>query len=242
MIIDSSCLSSATTTGVLPDTGVRQFTICSDGIAALAGVPGIDAVELPPDLVGAVPSRQWQFRAGRLCAQHALVALGYPRPDVRIPRTANGAPGWPHGVTGSITHTEGYVSAAVARSDVISALGIDSERIVTEDRLRSIVGTIAWASELAAARDAGYDRLVSATLVFSAKETIFKCLSGHVGRVFDFRDVRVVGINATRHQFTARLVTTLSPAWRAGVMLTGGFAVETPFVHTGMTLSAVPIG
>lgn len=237
VIIDNPSLSS-TTPRVLPDTAVRQFSICFDTVADLTHVPGIDTIELPPDLVGAVARRQWEFRAGRLCAQNALAVLGYPRPDVRIPRTAHGAPGWPYGITGSITHTDGYVSAAVARADVIGALGIDSERVLTEDRLRSVAGTIAWASELSAARDAGYERIVSATLVFSAKETIFKCLRGQVGRMFDFRDVRLVGINATRHQFTARLVTTLCPAWRAGMVITGRFAIEMPFVHTAMALAA----
>jgi enterobactin synthetase component D len=207
-----------------------------DDAGALARLPGIADIPLPADMATAVSKRRWQYRAGRLCAMHALTALGYPNPAMVIARTPNGAPLWPAGTTGSITHTDDYVSAAVARADWIRAIGIDTEGIISEARLRSIQGTIAWTSEIAAARSAGCDRQTAATLVFSAKESIFKCLSAEVGRIFDFRDVRLVAVDLAKRRFTARLAKTLSPAWRASTILEGCVDVDERWVHTGILL------
>jgi enterobactin synthetase component D / holo-[acyl-carrier protein] synthase len=38
-----------------------------------------------------------------------------------------GEPGWPPGVTGSITHCPGYRACAVARTEDLAAIGIDAE-------------------------------------------------------------------------------------------------------------------
>ena len=220
----------------LPDSALRECSLRLEDAGGLAHLPGIDSIALPLDLHAAVPKRQWQYRAGRLCATHALTALAYPNPSMAIPRTASGAPVWPTGTTGSITHTDDYVSAVVARADRVRAIGIDTEGIVSDERLRTIQGTVAWPSEVAAARSAGCDRHAAATLVFSAKESIFKCLHGEVGRVFDFRDVRLVAVDVTKRRFTARLAKSLSNAWRAGTLLEGCVDVDDRWVHTGMFL------
>src|ERR1700761_3617241 len=73
-------------------------------------------VTLFPDeeaLLGrAVEKRRREFAAGRGCARRALAALGLP-PAPLLPGEG-GAPRWPDGVVGSITHCAGYAAAAVA--------------------------------------------------------------------------------------------------------------------------------
>jgi enterobactin synthetase component D len=223
---------------LVPDSALRQCSVHVEDDAVLTNLPGIVDIALPPELAAAVSKRRWQYRAGRLCAMHALAALGYPNPAMVIARTPSGAALWPAGTTGSITHTDDYVSAAVARADRIRAIGIDTEGILSDARLRSIQGTVAWASEIAAARSAGCDRQTAATLVFSAKESIFKCLHADVGRVFDFRDVRLVAVDLAKRRFTARLAKTLSAAWRASTLIEGCVDVDERWVHTGMFLVA----
>ncbi len=39
-----------------------------------------------------------------------------------------GAPRWPAGVVGSMTHCAGYRAAVVARADEVTSLGVDAER------------------------------------------------------------------------------------------------------------------
>jgi enterobactin synthetase component D len=153
-----------------------------------------------------------------------------------VRRAANGAPLWPEALTGSITHTDDFVSAAVARTTDAEALGIDTERIMSESQARQVEDLVASTREVAHGCEAGMSRLEALTLVFSAKESIFKCLHPMTGRYFDFRDVLIDRVDARARTFTARLVQTLSPRFPAEAMFQGGFEVDTPWVHTGVAL------
>ncbi|WP_369147012.1 4'-phosphopantetheinyl transferase [Streptomyces sp. R44] len=137
----------------------------------------------------AVPGRRREFAAARLCAHRALAALGVAAAPLL--RGRRGAPAWPGGTVGSITHCAGYRGAAVARSARFLALGIDAEPHAPlpsgvreavafgpeEPRLR----------ELAARRpDIAWDRLL-----FSAKESVYKAWSGYGGGRLGFEDAEV---------------------------------------------------
>ena len=60
----------------------------------------------------AVPARRRDYATVRSCARACLARLGYPR--VPILPGVGGAPIWPVGVRGSMTHCAGYAAAAVA--------------------------------------------------------------------------------------------------------------------------------
>ena len=65
------------------------------------------------------PKRRRDFALGRACAHAALSTLGHDM--AVIGRRENGAPHWPDGVVGSITHTSGYAAALVAEAGHCSA-------------------------------------------------------------------------------------------------------------------------
>lgn len=193
-------------------------------------------ISLPEALEGAVAKRQAHFRAGRYCAMKAMAALDARFASHPVDRTVEGAPVWPRGVVGSITHTDDFAAAAVALTSHVVALGIDTERVMSERQTQEIGRIFAWPAEVAHGRDAGLSRVEAFTLVFSAKESIFKCLYPLVRRYFDFRDVRIVGIDPQNTTFTARLVRTLSERFPGQTLLHGRFDVEHPWVHTHMAL------
>jgi enterobactin synthetase component D len=232
------------------DTGARNPAVLPEFVKQFSWiVPANDLgrwsnswedIELPAALQEATAKRQLHFRAGRYCALRALEALEGRLVTTVLPQTAGGAPLWPEGVTGSITHTDGFVSAAVARTSQVEALGIDTERIMSVDRAARVSAAIAWPSELAHMRAIGFDRLEALTLVFSAKEAIFKCLYRKIGRIFDYRDVRIVAAVLHPGTFTARIVQTLSPDFPAQTLLHGRFEINGSWVHTGMVLSSGP--
>ena len=120
----------------------------------------------------AVHKRRREFALVRSCARRAMEKLGVP-PQPLLPGE-RGAPRWPAGLTGSMTHCDGYGAAALVRAGDLASLGIDAEphgplpegvlptvSLPTEgDRLR----------RLARERpDIHWDRLL-----FSAKEAVFK--------------------------------------------------------------------
>jgi 4'-phosphopantetheinyl transferase EntD len=180
-------------------------------------------------LGGASLRRYAEFSTGRACARAALAQLGLP--PAAIPRGPRGEPGWPDGVTGSITHCTGYRACAVARSVDVAALGIDAEPAgPLPARVLPVVATPAergWLVErMAAAPDVCWDRLL-----FSAKESAYKAWYPLTGTPLGFGDV-VVG-EPSGGRFTVRLLAPvpqgassvpprLEGAWLAcrGLMIT----------------------
>lgn len=70
-----------------------------------------------------------EFESGRAYAKRALSMLGIDNVD--LPIGLNRSPVWPAGIVGSITHVRysdaGMYAAAIARTDVVLAVGIDLE-------------------------------------------------------------------------------------------------------------------
>jgi 4'-phosphopantetheinyl transferase EntD len=137
-----------------------------------------------PAVDRAVDKRRREFVTTRALARTALAGLGLP--SAPIPRGEAGAPGWPDGVVGSLTHCAGYRAAAVARRDDVRTVGIDAEpnepvpdgvlETVADDGERAAVAALA-----AGAPDVAWDRLL-----FSAKESVYKAWYPLTGRWLDF--------------------------------------------------------
>ncbi len=90
-------------------------------VEALSDPP--EAVLFPAEealLAQAVEKRPLEFTTVRHCARVALGRLGVPAAPI-LPGE-HGAPQWPEGIVGSMTHCAGYRAAVVARSaDVVTA-------------------------------------------------------------------------------------------------------------------------
>ncbi len=173
-------------------------------------------------LAGAGPKRRGEFATVRRCARSALGELGIP-PGPLL-RGAGGAPVWPVGVVGSMTHCAGYRAAAVARAGELDMLGIDAEPALPLPH--GVLGLVAAPEErdqLAAlarvAPEVCWDRLL-----FCVKEAVYKAWFPLTKRWLGFRDA-VVEIDAGGG-FSARLRPDIpraaEPDRFAGRWLTGG--------------------
>lgn len=186
-------------------------------------------------VAGAAQARRQQFLDVRGCAREGLVRLGRSRAPL-LPGH-NGAPVWPDGVVGSLTHCEGYSGAAVAISGAVVAVGIDAEpSAALPDGVLELVADAGERTHLAgltcAAGPMAWDRLL-----FSAKESVYKVWSPMTGQWLGFEDV-VVRIDP-RGAFTARILrdglsvdgvdlTRLHGRWlaSAGLLLTAVVVVR----------------
>jgi enterobactin synthetase component D len=144
-------------------------------------------------------------------------------------------PLWPPGLVGSITHAGGFALAAVARSSDLAAIGVDSEPLIGTAAGREIVGLVGAAEQATLLGRGGDDRLIL-TAIFSAKESLFKCLYPLVGVFFEPADAEVVTLSLAAGLFTIRLGRTLSPAFPAGWSAEGRLVVDEARVHTGIAL------
>ncbi|MFM9593774.1 4'-phosphopantetheinyl transferase [Streptomyces scabiei] len=140
----------------------------------------------------AVDRRRREYTTVRACARRAFTRLGMePVPVVPGHR---GAPRWPEGLVGSMTHCAGYRAAALARASDALALGIDAEPhqplpegvldVVARPEERS------WIAGQGGGTGVCWDRLL-----FGAKEAVFKVWYPLTGRELDF-DEAVVDFRA----------------------------------------------
>lgn len=179
---------------------------------------GAQGITLPASLQGAAPKRLGEFLAGRLAAREALRPFGLAGCSVAI--GAAREPLWPEGVEGSISHSrlagEGVALCAVRPGK--GGLGLDLEAWLEADQgaqlWPGIVDEDEWGRLEAGARALGLDRARGLTLVFSAKESLFKGLYPRVGRYFDFLDARWLAMTA--QTLTLELKCPLTPALPAG--------------------------
>lgn len=169
-------------------------------------------------------SRRREFATARACARAAMTRLGLP--EVAVLPGPRGAPQWPDGVIGSITHCAGYRAAAIARTKDAISLGVDAEpnEALPDHGMLELIALgeeRAHLGELAALiPGVCWDRLL-----FSAKESVFKAWFPLARRWLDFDSAAVV-IDPQEGTFTARLLvpgplvggaplTTLSGRWLA---------------------------
>lgn len=186
----------------------------------------------------ALESRRREFGTVRSCARTALRELGFgPLPILPGER---GAPRWPDGVVGSMTHCRGYRAAAVARASEVLTIGLDAEpnEPLPHDGVTELVALPEerlMLSQLASANgDVHWDRLL-----FSAKESVYKAWFPLTRRWLDFTDA-VIRINPVAQTFSAELqvlgpevsgapLASFAGTWlaRNGLLLTA-ISVETP--------------
>jgi 4'-phosphopantetheinyl transferase EntD len=176
-------------------------------------VVAVEAFADPPDgtlfpeeeavIARAVDKRRREFTTARWCARRALARIDVP-PAPILPGQ-RGAPGWPAGVVGSMTHCAGYRAAAVARAGDVVTIGVDAEpnEPLPEGVLTSVSDPQERAALAALARTAPgvhWDRLL-----FSAKESVYKAWFPLARKWLGFEEA-VVTIEPVAGAFAARLL------------------------------------
>jgi 4'-phosphopantetheinyl transferase EntD len=138
-------------------------------------------------VANAVAERRLEFGTVRYCARKALLQIGVP--SVPVLPDVEGAPRWPVGVVGSMTHCTGYRAAAVARSDQVYGLGIDAEPHAAMPS--AALELVLRDEERARLRDLadGHPRVHWDRIVFCAKEAVYKTWFPLTRRWLDFTDV-----------------------------------------------------
>lgn len=134
-------------------------------------------------VANAVDRRKADFGDSRWCAHRAMSEFVVDQPIMRGER---GMPVFPDGVTGSLTHTEGFRAAIVGRSSRWRSLGIDAEP--AGPLPEGVFNTIALPGEQRrirrTTRHTGLRDLDK--VLFSAKEATYKAWFPLTHRFLDF--------------------------------------------------------
>ncbi len=185
-------------------------------------------------------SRDTEFLAGRLCARAALAELCGGAMDISLPIGDSGAPVWPRGFIGSISHAAGLVSAVVAPAARARGIGFDIEAITPESTARTILDDLATVEETTLAQDGHSEIAPGVTALFSLKEAVFKCLYPIVRTYFDFRDVTVESLDLKSGRARVRLVSPVLTGQLGEIVLDGRVAVSGGIIFAGVLLPNEP--
>jgi len=173
---------------------------------------------------GAAQTRMEQFTAGRVCSRIALGRLGVAA-TTPILRGDDRAPIWPPGFIGSISHTDTWCAAAVARADDIRSLGIDLESStpLKEELLKRVCTPKErdWLHELPAPG-------VTGKILFSVKEAVYKCQYPLSNQFLGFHAVEIeLGENSFQAVFQQE-----AAGFKPGDVISGRYLVEEGLVAT----------
>jgi 4'-phosphopantetheinyl transferase EntD len=208
------------------------------GVACAEAFTDLLDVALFPEeevlIARAADKRRREFTTGRGCARTALAALGVP-PAPILPGE-RGAPQWPSGYAGSITHCAGYRAAAVASTREVLTMGLDAE---PNDILPAgVLDHVSLPGERARLRDLAaeapgtcWDRLL-----FSAKESVYKAWFPVARQWLGFHDADIT-IDPAAGTFQARI---LIPAPVIGGSPLTGFAGRW-LASDGLVLTAIAV-
>ncbi|MFJ5772734.1 4'-phosphopantetheinyl transferase [Streptomyces sp. NPDC093094] len=203
-------------------------------------VPGEPADVLFPEeaarMARAVPQRQREFASVRVCARAALERLGVA--PVPLLPDRRGAPQWPAGVVGGMTHCDGYRAAVVARTGDAASIGVDAEpdRPLPEGILEAVAlpAERRMVAELASRRPGVH----WGRLLFSAKESVFKTWYPLTRRSLEFEEAELT-VSPDTGTFRARLLVP-GPvvAGRRVEVLDGRWAAGSGLLVTAIALPA----
>src|SRR5690606_434193 len=161
-----------------------------------SGIAAAELLDFPDDLrahpaeehliANAVDKRRRDFIGARHCARQALAALG--EEPVAIGKGERGAPVWPRGIVGSLTHCDGYRAAALGHRLRFRSVGIDAEPhgALPDGVLDSV--SLPQEREWLRANDSALhlDRLL-----FCAKEATYKAWFPLTARWLGFEDAHI---------------------------------------------------
>ena len=141
-------------------------------------------VAMPAGLVGARPQRGAEYLAGRCAARMALYLAN--QPAVAPGRGATGEALWPPGCRGAISHHRDHALCVVSPRDFP---GIDVEGWMPPQVCREVAGLVGSLAERRAFARQGVAESEAVTILFSAKESLYKALFPVLQHYVDFLDV-----------------------------------------------------
>ena len=175
--------------------------------------------------------RKLEFVLGRLCAKEALGKMynceqsNFFDGSMTVGVNDDRSPLWPKGAVGSITHSPVGVIACTAKTQDCLSIGIDIECLSRKDTLINIKRRVFTELDDLLFKELpnGFEEPEFVGLVFSAKESLFKCLYPLSKTYFYFEDAEMVNIDFEKKTFTLRLKKGLGAYFKEGDLFEGYF-------------------
>jgi enterobactin synthetase component D len=228
------------------ELAVCPFPLRRVGFHSIAGLPAEfddslyvqNRIDLPDRVAHSVMRRRKEFYFGRLCAREAVRQI---MPDFigQIEIGEGGRPLFPAGIAGSITH-DANRAAAICQPAEYGRLGLDMEPVMTSESAAELWQQIAMPNELALASWRNATEALRLTLIFSAKEALFKAIYADILHIADFHTSAVVEVEMPAGRMVLRLEEDLGGPWCRGRKVAASFLVDADRVLTLVCTTTTP--
>lgn len=191
-------------------------------------------IDYPDGMLVSAKKRRREFLAGRYSAKKNLE---YSKSTSHSVHTGIGRyPIFPSPYIGSISHTDNIACTAVTSAKNIKGLGIDIEKIISEKAVIDIESLVINEDEikLVSQHKKIYRQIL--TLIFSAKESIFKSLYPHVQFYFGFEYFSLQKIIPHSNQMIFKSRKPLSESYPQEIVLTVSYFLSENWVFTIVTI------
>jgi len=167
-------------------------------------------VNCPPSVKASVIKRQAEFLAGRYAARSSLLQIKpHITQPIEIKIGINRSPIWPQYFIGSITHSRSKAIAVSKQNydlnDPKDYIGVDVEDIIDVNLISEFERSIYTHRDRNIALTSDLPPNIVMTLIFSAKESLFKAIHPFVGEYFGFEKARVSKLDVATKLIELRL-------------------------------------
>ncbi|EGR4187555.1 4'-phosphopantetheinyl transferase superfamily protein [Vibrio cholerae] len=160
-------------------------------------------IDIPSSIWRSVKKRQSEFIAGRYMAKLCLESLSIFDYDVAI--GSNREPVWPEEIQGSISHTASQAGAIVTKLKKYRFVGLDIEELCSPHIAKQVRWDIHNKQEFALFFKLGFSTEMITTIIFSAKESLFKATFPYIRQYFGFECARVIDVSTFQQSLTLKL-------------------------------------
>lgn len=197
---------------------------------------GGDVYPEEQDCVPNVATKRYrEFTAGRLCAREVLKKLGVDNFPLLVGESRE--PLWPPGIVGSISHCRDNCVVVASRDKRIVGLGIDIEDIAPlEAEIKALVCRKREEQWMIDVSEPGC--IDWAKIIFSAKESVYKCLFPVKNVYLDFKEVQIA-FDLQSNEFVVDFFNREVAEFVESYTMIGRFSHTNEYVYTGVELRRV---
>ncbi|MEZ8102763.1 4'-phosphopantetheinyl transferase family protein [Vibrio bivalvicida] len=159
------------------------------------------ALYLPPSLKSANKKRKAEFIAGRVAAQYSMDKYHEVH---NIGVNQDRSPKFPSHFSGSISHSKNLAVSAVVPRDLIldRNVGVDIQHWLSAVEARDVITIVCSELELEKLQPTRLSIEQKVTLIFSAKEALYKAIYPQVKEVLNFDVVELVDVKTNHLVFS----------------------------------------
>lgn len=186
---------------------------------------------LPSCLQNAVTKRKAEHLASRWLVQQTLAHFEVP--DFILHNAPDRSPIWPDGIQASLSHSGDCVMLAVTHAPL--CVGIDVEQIMAAETAQQTADMLMNTAERAYLSALPLPFAVSATLLFSLKESLYKALWPTLRQPMDFHQAELVALDLPHQCASLRLCQHFSVDFPRHTLLQARFWLQEKRVVTLLT-------